>query len=97
MAIIVGLFEHLVMSLIYLAIIATDIMCFFLLVHIVAMRWPQRIVVALDQIGSPLVETLTNATREALPRSSEKGRLLLLASLLTLCRLGLTVLIQSLG
>lgn len=96
MGIIAGLVEHLIISLIYLAVIATDIVCFFLLVHIVARRWPKRIIIGLDQIGSPLVETLTSATQEALPRLPEAGRLLLLVALLTLCRLGFVALMQAL-
>jgi len=94
MGIVVGLLGHLVLGLVHFAVIATDVVFFFLLVRLLAMRWPNRIVVGLDGIGSPLVETLTSAVGSRLPGASMKGRLLLVAALLTVFRLGLLLVIQ---
>ena len=63
-----GLLELILFSVIYLALIALDIIGFFLIVRLLYMRWPARWLAVWDQAGTPLMDGLCRQTRKSIPQ-----------------------------
>jgi len=51
-----GLLTHLVLSALYLVMIAIDILMFFFVIRIVRMKWEPQLVVYFDELGKPSVD-----------------------------------------
>lgn len=61
------LFELILVSIIYLAITGLDIVSFFLVIHVLSLRWPTRPLLALDRVGEPIADPLIEAVTRAIP------------------------------
>ena len=90
------LFELLIVSIIYLAMIGLDVLSFFVVIRILVLQWPRRPLLAFDQVGKPVTDPLLAAVNRAVPRawtgSPERHRHIVTAIALlglALCRLGL--------
>lgn len=62
-----GLLEHLVASLVHLVVIGIDVVGFFLVVRLLVIRWPKRLLLALDRVGKPVVQLLVGAVIRVSP------------------------------
>ena len=90
------LLELLFVSIIYLAVVGLDVICFFVVVRVLALRWPARPLLALDRVGKPATDPLLESAFRAIPGhwvSSEQRRKHFAAALtllvIALCRLAL--------
>ena len=84
------LLVHLFMAVIHLALISLDVVFFFVFARFLALKWPKGIFARLDRVGSPLTDPMCEAMERTFCGLSAQLRLLLLATALTLCRLGIT-------
>ncbi len=96
MLIITNALEFLIVGLVYFFTIALDVIFFFLVIRALAIRWPNGVIGNLDRIGSPLIESLDSDLGKWIPVISMHGRLLLIALVLTLCRVSVAVLLARL-
>ncbi len=91
-----GVFGALLVGLIHLAVVGLDIVAFFVIVQMIASRWPVRFLVTLGHIGRPVTDQLVRATARALSWNQHEmtqrremiGCAITLA-VLALCRLAL--------
>ena len=94
MGIITGLFGHVVLVLIHLSAIMLDVALFFLVMRFLAIKWPVAFFIKFDAIGSPIVNPMLATTKKM--GISHQARFLVLSLALTICRLGLGVIANSL-
>ena len=94
------LFELLFVSIIHLAMIGLDVIGFFLVIRVLAFRWPARPLLALDRMGEPAINPLIESAARALPSdwiALEERRKLFAAAMallvIALCRAALAGLI----
>jgi uncharacterized protein YggT (Ycf19 family) len=94
------LFELLVFSIIYLVMIGLDVVAFFVVVHVLTLRWPTRQLLALDRVGEPISDPLIEAVTRAIPsnwsgREERRKHIAAATTLLVvaLCRLALAGLV----
>ncbi len=89
MEVFIELASGLVLRLLGLCAAGLDIVFFFVLIRALKCRWATPFLTRLDRVGAPLIDPILGIAR--IPMS---GRLLLLALLITTCRMGLTVMAQ---
>ena len=84
-------------SIVHLMATGLDVLSFFVVVRILAQRWPRRPVLAFDQVGKPVTDPLLAAVGRAVPchwtgHPERRKHYVAAATLLVLalCRLGLT-------
>ena len=95
MIVVIGLIEHLILSVFYFAVIGLDIVMFFAVVRVLAMRWPKPWLVSLARVGSPVIDPLSRALGKTLHVASMRGQLALLLVAVMLCRLCLVAILRS--
>ena len=90
------LFELLFVAVIHLALIGLDVVGFFVVIRVLALRWPARPLLALDRVGMPVTHPLIEAVARAVPcdwTTSEERQKHIAAAMallvLALCRLAL--------
>lgn len=91
------MFQLLLASIVHLMATGLDVLSFFVVVRILAQRWPGRLVLAFDQVGKPVTGPLLAAVGRAIPsrwtgHPERRKHYVAAATLLVLalCRLGLT-------
>jgi len=91
------LFQLLIVSIVHLAMIGLDVISFFVVIRILALRWPKRPLLALDQVGRPVTDSVIASFGRAIPwtwtsNPERRKHFAAVATLLglALCRLGLT-------
>lgn len=96
------LFQLLIVSIVHLAMIGLDVLSFFVVIRMLALRWPKPPLLALDQVGKPVTDPLLASVNRALPwgwSSNPERRKNVVAAVallgLALCRLGLTGLLAA--
>lgn len=94
MVIFVGLFEHVILAMIYLIAIALDVTLFFVVMRYLATKWPTAFFTRFDAIGSPIVNPILAAANKA--GISYRARFIAILLALMVCRLGLGVIANSL-
>jgi|GEM_PF-2341216 len=92
--------EFLLASVIHLAVIGLDVIGFFVVIRVLALRWSARPLLALDRVGGPVTDPLIEAVTRAIPchwMTGEKRRKHVAAAatllVLSLCRLALAGLV----
>ena len=96
------LIQLLMASLVYVVALGLDVLSFFVVVRILAQRWPRRLLLAFDQVGRPVTDPLLAAVGRAIPCTwtghPERRRHYVAAAtllVLALSRLGLTGLVAA--
>jgi len=91
------LFEAVAIALVGLVSLGLDIVCFFLVVRLITLRWRIGPLLAFDQVGRPIVDPLVGVLRQVLPPDwlgpePRRSRLATAAVLLaiTVCRLAVS-------
>jgi len=94
------LLKLLFVSIIHLVMIGLDVIAFFVVIRVLALRWPARPLLALDRVGQPVTDPLIEAVARAIPCDwidGEQRRRRIAAAVtmlvVALCRLGLSGLI----
>lgn len=94
------LIELLFVLVVHLAVIGLDVIGFFLIIRVLTLRWPVRLLLALDRVGRSITDPLIEAVTRALPchwMTGEDRRKHLAAAatllVLALCRLALAGLV----
>lgn len=82
-----GLFFNLFLGIVHLLLLAIDLAGLLVIVHLVCSWWQNRILVAVDKVGEPLVSALTSMTDRLWNkyfkyRPSARGKLVILLLLL---------------
>jgi hypothetical protein len=97
MIVVTGIGGGVLVAVLHCVVVAIDIVTFFLVVRVLVMRWPKGLLVEMDRVGSPVVESVSQAIGSTCHVQSLRGRLVLSLTILALCRLGIVLLFQSLA
>jgi hypothetical protein len=54
-------------SIVYLAMIGLDVLSFFIVIRMLALRWPRAPLLSLDQVGKPVTDPLLPSVGRAIP------------------------------
>jgi hypothetical protein len=65
MELLIGLFGHFIIAVIHMVVIALDITAFFLIMRLLAIKWPILLFETFDRIGASLIDPLQGAARRA--------------------------------
>ena len=94
------LFEMLFAAIIHLVMIGLDLIGFFIVIRVLALRWPARPLLALDRVGKPALDPLIESAARAIPcdwiddqRRRKHFAAAMVLLILSLCRLALAGLI----
>ncbi len=61
------LLRLLIVSIVQLAMIGLDVFSFFVVIRMLALRWPKAPLLALDQVGKPVTDPLVASVGRAIP------------------------------
>lgn len=94
MLVITGLFEQIILGAVRFAMIAVDIVAFFVVIEVLATKWPNLNLLGLDRVGAPVVDAMSEAMGSAFRIGTMPGKLFASLIVLAVCRLALNFLFQ---
>ena len=93
-----GLIELFFVAFVHLAMVGLDIIGFFIVVRLCRRLWPGSLLIALDRVGSPIVERLIDAMAQSLHIAKGQRLEPIAASawlvVIALARLGMVTLVR---
>jgi len=92
MLVITGLFEQIILGVVRFAMIAVDIVAFFVMIEVLATKWPNLNLLGLDRVGAPVVDAMSEAMDSVFRIRTMPGKLLASLIVLAVCRLALNLL-----
>lgn len=83
-----GLFGNLLYGILHLGVVGIDLVTFFLVVRLLAARWPLEWLKAFDRVGAPIVDGLQRAIGKRLGIASFNGSSQAIITVVMLVALG---------
>lgn len=98
----IGIFGSLFLAVIHIVVCGLDILALLLIVRLLALRWPKAIFMALNRVGTavvdPMLQAVGRATHTTVGVHSHRGQIIAAVVLLVLMgilRLALTTMVSA--